>query len=206
MPVKVEPSDHAYRAQVAALPTRSGLGGTLEVLLISSRETRRWIIPKGWPMKGRKDHEAAAQEALEEAGVAGKVRKHPIGAYTYQKRLNDRMQPCRVMVYRLDVEKQLKAWPEKDQRERRWFPAAEAAELVTEAGPRLDDPQARQAAIRPALRIDARNARRPQRVLTPHPAPIDTRPYQPNDCPLERFDRTTMDGRFRPEWDETCSP
>ena len=134
MAVQADSNDHAYRAQVAALPIRTDATGGFEVLLISSRETHRWIIPKGWPMKGRKDHQAAAQEALEEAGVIGKVRKHPIGAYTYQKRLNDRMQPCRVMVYRLDVDAQKKTWPEKDQRERRWFKATDAADLVSEPG------------------------------------------------------------------------
>ena len=56
--------------------------GAREVLLITSRETRRWVVPKGWPMKGRKPWEAAAQEALEEAGVVGRPRKKPAGTYT----------------------------------------------------------------------------------------------------------------------------
>jgi 8-oxo-dGTP pyrophosphatase MutT (NUDIX family) len=132
---KFPPSEFAYRAQVAALPVRIGIAGDMEVLLIRSRETRRWIIPKGWPMKGRKDHQAAAKEAFEEAGVIGKVGKHPVGGYTYQKRLNDRVQPCRVMVYRLDVEHELGTWPEKDKRERQWFPAVAAADCISE--PRL---------------------------------------------------------------------
>ena len=123
--------EQAFRAQVAALPVRSGIEG-LDVLLITSRETKRWVIPKGWPMKGRKDHQAAAQEALEEAGVVGKTRKHPIGAFTYQKRLTDRVEPCRVMVYLLEVEKELPSWREKDQRKRRWFPLREAATRVSE--------------------------------------------------------------------------
>jgi 8-oxo-dGTP pyrophosphatase MutT (NUDIX family) len=123
--------EHAYKAQVAALPVRPGDGG-LDVLLITSRETRRWVIPKGWPMKGRKDHQAAAQEALEEAGVAGKIRKQPIGAYTYQKRLIDRVEACRVMVYLLEVEKQLISWREKDQRKRQWFSQSEAADRISE--------------------------------------------------------------------------
>lgn len=123
--------EQPYRAQVAALPVRPSPQG-IEVLLITSRETRRWVIPKGWPMKGRKDHEAAAQEALEEAGVLGKVRKQPIGAYTYQKRLIDRVEPCRVMVYLLQVDKELSRWRERDQRKREWFPQAEAAERVSE--------------------------------------------------------------------------
>lgn len=120
-----------YRAQVAALPVRPTPTG-VEVLLITSRETRRWLIPKGWPMKGRKDYQAAAREALEEAGVQGKIRKQPIGAYTYQKRLIDRVEPCRVMVYLLQVEKELPRWPEKDQRRRAWFSQRDAAERVSE--------------------------------------------------------------------------
>ncbi len=123
----------AFRPQVAALPVRLGAGG-LEVMLISSRETRRWIVPKGWPMKGRKDHEAAAREALEEAGVSGKVRKRPLGAYTYDKRVADGLQPCRVMVYLLEVEKELSSWREKGQRQRQWFTLWAAAELVSEPG------------------------------------------------------------------------
>lgn len=123
--------EQPYRAQVAALPVRPTPEG-IEVLLITSRETRRWLIPKGWPMKGRKDYQAAAREALEEAGVEGKVRKQPIGAYTYQKRLTDRVEPCRVMVYLLQVEKELSRWPEWDQRKREWFTQAEAAERVSE--------------------------------------------------------------------------
>ncbi len=122
-----------YRAQVAALPIRRGANGT-EVLLVTSRESHRWIIPKGWPEKGLKDHEAAAREALEEAGVVGKVRKRPLGAYTYDKRHETGVEPCRVMVYVLEVETLLLTWRERDERKRQWFEAADAAELVSEPG------------------------------------------------------------------------
>lgn len=125
--------EQAFKAQVAALPIRKGEDG-LDVLLVTSRETRRWVVPKGWPMKGRKDHQAAAQEAREEAGVAGKIAKRPLGAFTYQKRLIDRVEPCRVMVYVLQVEKELPAWREKDQRRRKWFSQADAADRVSEPG------------------------------------------------------------------------
>ncbi len=123
----------AYRAQVAALPIRFGPDG-VAALLISSRETRRWIVPKGWPIKGRKDYEAAQREALEEAGVTGKVHKHPIGAYTYAKRLADGLQPCRVMVYLLEVEKELSSWSEMGERARQWFALETAAERISEPG------------------------------------------------------------------------
>ena len=127
-----------HRPQVAALPVRIGPSGC-EVMLVTSRETHRWIVPKGWPMKGRKDHQAAAQEAFEEAGIRGRVHKHPVGAYTYRKVLDrgppPRAETCRVMVYRLDVEEELATWSEAAQRVRRWFSATEAAEHVAE--PRL---------------------------------------------------------------------
>jgi 8-oxo-dGTP pyrophosphatase MutT (NUDIX family) len=129
--LKIPASEQAYRAQVAALPYRGAAG---EVLLVSSRESRRWIVPKGWPIKGLKDHQAAEREAYEEAGVIGRIEKHPFGGYTYQKRLNHHLQPCRVMVYLLAVEREYEAWPEKHQRERRWMPTAEAASRVSEPG------------------------------------------------------------------------
>ena len=126
--------DSRYQAQVAALPVR-GKPGNYKVLHVTSRETRRWIIPKGWPMKGRKDHEAAAREALEEAGVSGHIHKHPMGAYTYDKRLsNGSVERVRAMVYLLEVEKETRKWPEKDERKREWVSVREAAERVDEAG------------------------------------------------------------------------
>ena len=120
-----------HRAQVGALPVRKGPEGS-EVMLITSRETRRWIVPKGWPMKGRKDHQAAAQEAYEEAGITGHIHKHPIGAYTYRKRTAKNFESCRVMVYRLDVDEEVREWRERGQRTRRWFTPGDAAKLVSE--------------------------------------------------------------------------
>ena len=120
-------------AQVAALPVKQ-THGTLSVLLVTSRETRRWIVPKGWPMKGRKDHKAAAQEAREEAGVAGRIHRHPVGAYTYAKRSTNAAEQVRVMVYLLEVDHEAETWPEGEQRTREWMPAAEAAARVADAG------------------------------------------------------------------------
>src|SRR5580658_9664578 len=73
----------AERLQIAALPSRRTAAGGVEVLLITSRETGRFIIPKGWPMKQLSDPDAAAREAYEEAGVVGKVKRKPIGDYFY---------------------------------------------------------------------------------------------------------------------------
>jgi 8-oxo-dGTP pyrophosphatase MutT (NUDIX family) len=118
-------------AQYAALPYRRT--DQLEVLLVTSRETRRWVIPKGWPMKGKKPYAAAAREALEEAGVTGRVDKAGLGAYPYLKRLaNGTPAPCQVKVFALEVLEERSQWREMEQRERRWFPALEAADAVDE--------------------------------------------------------------------------
>jgi 8-oxo-dGTP pyrophosphatase MutT (NUDIX family) len=128
-------SEREPRRQVGALPFRREGDGSYTVLLVTSRESRRWVIPKGWPMKGRKPYEAAAREAYEEAGVIGHVGKRPLGFYLYDKRLKNRVSVlCQVKVFPLEVRKQLKRWPEQHERENRWFTPSEAAEAVAEAG------------------------------------------------------------------------
>ncbi|MET0293727.1 MAG: NUDIX hydrolase [Phenylobacterium sp.] len=124
------------RQQYAALPWRRGPDGAMQVMLITSRETQRWVIPKGWPIQGMTPGGSAAQEAFEEAGIRGEVWNEPVGGYDYEKRLKSgRLQPVEVDVFPLLVREQLEVWPESGQRERRWFPLAEAATLVAE--PRL---------------------------------------------------------------------
>ena len=122
------------KKQVAALPVRIDAAGRTRVLLITSRETQRMIVPKGWPMKGHKDYRAAAIEAQEEAGVIGRVAKKPVGSYTYWKRRPDHFDLCRVKVYILEVERQLPVWREKGQRRAAWFLVDDAADLVDDAG------------------------------------------------------------------------
>lgn len=122
----------APRQQIAALPYRIAEQGVLEVLLVTSRDTGRWIIPKGWPMKNKKPHKAAAQEAAEEAGVKGSVAQTPIGQYRYWKRRTRDFVLCQVNVYPLRVSKHLKSWPERGQRELRWFTPDEAALHIEE--------------------------------------------------------------------------
>src|SRR5580692_7897767 len=121
--------------QFAALPWRISEGGIRQIMLLTSRETRRWVIPKGWPMKGRKPAEVASQEAYEEAGLIGNVvGKRPLGNFHYEKRLAKKAVICEVRVFLFRVEQQLDHWPEKGWRERRWFDASEAAALVEEGG------------------------------------------------------------------------
>jgi 8-oxo-dGTP pyrophosphatase MutT (NUDIX family) len=104
------------------------------VMLVTSRETRRWVIPKGWPMKGKKNWAAAAQEAKEEAGIIGKTFKRSVGEFFYFKRRAAHFDLCRVEVYLIGFEKQLDIYREKGQRETRWFPLEEAATTVQEPG------------------------------------------------------------------------
>ena len=130
--VRSEP-DREPRTQYAALPWRKGTDGSVEVLVITSRESRRWVIPKGWPIKTMKPGLSAAQEAFEEAGVLGATARKSLGAFHYDKRLQSgRLQHVRVVVYALEVREERAAWPELGQREKRWVSLSGAAELVDE--------------------------------------------------------------------------
>jgi len=124
-----------YAKQLAALPWRVNFDGQLEVMMVTSRISRHWLIPKGWPMSGKSDSAAALQEAFEEAGIKGKAGSKPLGRYTYVKLMKDGTSvPCVVKVYGMKVMEELVAWPEMAQRERRWFTTEQAATAVTEAG------------------------------------------------------------------------
>lgn len=120
--------------QYGVLPVRRAADGGLEVMLITSRETRRWVVPRGNPISGKSPAGSAAQEAWEEAGIIGPVEPEPIGQYSYQKRRRLGLTvPAIVLLYRMDVAEERDDWPEKGQRERRWFRAEEAAAAVHEA-------------------------------------------------------------------------
>ena len=123
----------ARRVQYGALPYRLSNGSRAEFMLVTSRETRRWIIPKGWPKKGKSPHQLAAREAFEEAGVRGSIAKRSVGSFSYKKGLKEGgMVECEVRVFPLKVKRQSKEWPEKNQRKVKWLPAAKAAEKVKE--------------------------------------------------------------------------
>ena len=98
------------KVQIGAIPYRRRPDGAVEVMLVTTRETQRWIVPKGWPIRGLKGHEAAAREATEEAGLVGEVGKKPVGRYTYWKRRPRDFVLCKVRLYLLAVKDQLRVF------------------------------------------------------------------------------------------------
>lgn len=107
--------------------------GRVEVLLVTSRDTGRWVIPKGWPAKGLDPAASAAREAWEEAGVEGEVSDAALGLYSYAKRrLPDPPLPCAVTVFALRVQRLAETFPEQRERRRKWFRAEKAARKVAE--------------------------------------------------------------------------
>ncbi len=120
--------------QFAVLPFVEGPEGWL-VLLVSSRGTGRWVIPKGWPKTQLTGRELAALEAFEEAGVGGDVGAEPIGSFDYTKRLHFlAWARCRVLVYPMKVTHQFVHWPEQRSRRQTWVGPEQAADLVRERG------------------------------------------------------------------------
>jgi ADP-ribose pyrophosphatase YjhB (NUDIX family) len=116
------------------LPYRFTKSGAPEILLVTTRQTKRWIIPKGWPIKGLKPAKSAAREAYEEAGVRGSVKTKAIGIFSYEKRSEEDSItiPCDVRVFPLLVKRQSKTWPESEQRVAQWLEPAVALPLVEE--------------------------------------------------------------------------
>lgn len=120
--------------QYGVIPVRRAAGGGLEVLLITSRDTGRWVVPRGNPIPGKSPAQSAAQEAWEEAGIVGEVEPEAIGRYSYEKRRRLGIAvPAVVHLFRMTVAEIRQDWPEKGQRERRWFAPEEAARSVHEA-------------------------------------------------------------------------
>ncbi len=119
--------------QFGVIPVRRAPDGAVEVLLITSRDTGRWVVPRGNPIAGKSPSESAAQEAYEEAGIIGPVEAEAIGLYSYEKRRRLRSAvPAVVHLFRMNVAEERDEWPEKSQRDRRWFRAEEAAAAVHE--------------------------------------------------------------------------
>lgn len=118
--------------QVAAIPFRILQDGSMEVMLVTSRETQRFVVPKGWPMKGKSSRKTAAIEAEQEAGVVGKVLNEPVGVYPYWKRLETSFVRVDVTVYLLAVTEEREDWRERNARQRAWLSPADAALLIDE--------------------------------------------------------------------------
>jgi 8-oxo-dGTP pyrophosphatase MutT (NUDIX family) len=120
-------------SQVAALPWRPSPLGGIEILLVTSRDTGRWVLPKGWPEGEEKLDQSALREAQEEAGISGDIGAESVGSYFYDKRLPTGLaKRCEVQVFALEVTRIARKWPEMDQRTRNWVAPEVAAELVNE--------------------------------------------------------------------------
>lgn len=119
--------------QIAGLCWRRA-GKRVEVLLITSRDTGRWVLPKGWPIRGLSAAQSALREAYEEAGVEGDAAEKSIGAYPYVKTVDAKNGfPCEVSVFPIAVQSLATRFPEVSQRQRKWFSLAKAAKKVDEA-------------------------------------------------------------------------
>ncbi len=121
------------RTQFAALCYRVK-NDRIQVLLVTSRGSGRWIIPKGWPMDGKTPLQSAELEAWEEAGVRGTADPRPLGLFSYNKILDDVEHdlPCVAMVYGIKVKSLATTYPEAGQRTRKWVGRKKAASLVDE--------------------------------------------------------------------------
>lgn len=107
--------------------------GEVEILLLTSRDTGRWVIPKGWPMEGKKAHAVAEREAFEEAGVRGTAQKEPFGFFHYEKKLKNGVKvTCLVQVHLLEVSELVKNFPERESRTLEWVSPQEAEKRVNE--------------------------------------------------------------------------
>lgn len=120
--------------QVGALVYRFDAAGHLQILLITSRQTNRPVIPKGWRMKGVKDRAAAAREAFQEAGIEGRCSKKPLGRYRYWKRLPDHFALVTVKVFALEAQTVLEDFKESSERLSAWLSPSHAAAIVQEPG------------------------------------------------------------------------
>ncbi len=121
------------RIQVGALCYRATKGKP-EILLITSRGTGRWIVPKGWPIGGLSPAASAEQEAWEEAGAVGRLKDVCLGVFSYTKCIKDGSDfPCQVALFPLRVKSLARSYPESSERRRRWFSPKKAAARVSEA-------------------------------------------------------------------------
>jgi 8-oxo-dGTP pyrophosphatase MutT (NUDIX family) len=122
---------HEENIQYAALPWRK-VGGVIEILVVTTRNTKKWIVPKGWPIGNKTPSECAAHEALEEAGLLGEVAAKAVGSFRYRKRRKSgEVIPCKVYVFPMRVAEQLNSWIEQGTREICWCSHEEALVRIT---------------------------------------------------------------------------
>ncbi len=127
------PSAEAPASQHAALCYRRTGGGEVQILLVTSRDTGRWVLPKGWPKRSEDSGASALREAYEEAGVTGRVMPGVAGYYGYDKMMPaGPALPCLVSVHAIETATMLHRFPEAGLRQRRWFSPADAAAAVAE--------------------------------------------------------------------------
>jgi 8-oxo-dGTP pyrophosphatase MutT (NUDIX family) len=119
----------AVRVQYGALPYRFTQIAALEILVVTTRQSRRWIVPKGWPIKRLTPSKSAAREAFEEAGVRGKIGARPIGNFRYK---NGAEADYEVKIFPLLVRRQSATWPEHGQRVVQWVAPDKAISLIRE--------------------------------------------------------------------------
>ena len=133
LPISIQASHKSdVRTQFAALCYRIN-NDRPEILLITSRGSRRWIVPKGWPMDNKTPAQAALQEAWEEAGVQGKAYERCLGLFSYAKALDSKTTlPCVALVYPVKVKSLTAKFPEAGQRRVKWFSPKKAAAKVDE--------------------------------------------------------------------------
>jgi 8-oxo-dGTP pyrophosphatase MutT (NUDIX family) len=122
------------RVQYGALPYRFTPMAALEILVVTTRQSRRWIVPKGWPIKRLTPSKSAAREAFEEAGVRGKIGVRAIGAFTYKKSTGQTADDpnYEVKIFPLLVRRQSPTWPEHGQRVVQWVEPERAIALIRE--------------------------------------------------------------------------
>ena len=121
-----------YFIQSAVIPYRKR-NGKFEILTITSRRSRRWIVPKGVVEAGFSAADSAAKEAWEEAGVVGKAYDRCLGLYSYTKVIAPKAGlPCVAMVYPVAVKSLQSDYPEAGERRRKWFSQKKAAQMLQE--------------------------------------------------------------------------
>jgi 8-oxo-dGTP pyrophosphatase MutT (NUDIX family) len=133
MPITLRPRIKSdMRTQFAALCYRM-TNDKPEILLVTSRGSGRWILPKGWPIPGKTPGECALIEAWEEAGVLGKAHEQCLGIFSYHKTTDPKNSlPCLGLVFPVKVKALTNDYPEADQRKRKWMRPKKAAARVDE--------------------------------------------------------------------------